>query len=332
MDVLAPKAPGRAESTRKQDLAAHPFRAFVTGGAVTGSVSGLASAASYGAGSAPHQCTIQGLPRCTGASFPSAAALLSPLPNQPDNLLHSHLSLVYLPGSREGEGVMQHPIQHCPVAQAELPPPSIEHIAARCQQWIQPGQTPFFSTSLSHSWLGATTGFEGLDVDPAQGYVDGGAQLHLRAIVPPPRVVWPFSDHSGKAGTCPVTRGFGGQLGAHPHSYTHTCQHTDQPHMDISHLLDNGNLCPLQAWLALKMLSGGGQRVLRLQASLVQAQLPHLMKHILLHPRALCDLLPCSYTTVRARAEGLNQRLPTVSHSTDHPVSSVCVTSLTNDL
>lgn len=107
---------------------------------------------------------------------------------------------------------------------------------------------------------------------------------------------------------------------------THTCQHTYQPHMDTSHLPDNGNCCPLQAWLTLKMLSGGGQRVLKLQASLVQAQLPHLMKYLLLHPRALCDLVPCSYTTVRARAGGLNQRLPTVSHSTDHPVSWVYVT------
>lgn len=62
-----------SRDTRK-DLAPHAFRAFVTGGAVSGTVSGLASAASYGARSAPHQCIIQGLPRCTGESFPSAAA------------------------------------------------------------------------------------------------------------------------------------------------------------------------------------------------------------------------------------------------------------------
>lgn len=84
---------------------------------------------------------------------------------------------------------------------------------------------------------------------------------------------------------------------------THTCIHTHityQPHMDNSRLPANGNCCPFQARLTLKMLSGGG---LRCQAFSVQAQLPHLMTCLPLLPQALCDLSPCSYTTVSARVK-----------------------------
>lgn len=213
MDAPPPKAPGKRD-TAQQDLAPHPFRAFVTAGAVTGGVSGLAPAASWGARSVPHQCTVQGChPGLEQVSPLLQPAVLAALPNHPDNLFHSHLGLVDLPESREGEGVMQNPSQHHPVPrELHLPPSST--FAAKCQQWIQPAQSSFFSASLSHCWLGAAIGFGGLDVDPAPGCVDDGAQLHLGAVFPLPPAVWPFSDHSGKAGSCPATPGFGGQLSA----------------------------------------------------------------------------------------------------------------------
>lgn len=62
---------------RKQDLAPHPFRAFVTGGAVTGMSLAFPQLLAYGERSAPYQCTIQGLPCCTVAGFPAACCRFS---------------------------------------------------------------------------------------------------------------------------------------------------------------------------------------------------------------------------------------------------------------
>lgn len=100
---------------------------------------------------------------------------------------------------------------------------------------------------------------------------------------------WIF--HGGKMGICWAQLGFRGHLGAALCCHTHTRLHAHtQPHMDISRLPASGNRCPLHAWLALKMLSGGGYGGLRCQASSLQAQLLRLMT--CLPPLSLCDLSP----------------------------------------
>lgn len=172
MDVPAPKAPGRA-GTQKSRAWLH-ILSFVTGGAVTASVSGLASAASYGARSAPHQCPIQGLPLCTVAGFPSAAACCpcsSPKPpRQPASLtpqpcLH--------PRVQRRRGDVQHPSQHrqCHKQSCHLPPSSTWQPDASSGFGLP--RSPFSQLPFPIAGWDAIA-FEGLDVDPAHGYVDAG--------------------------------------------------------------------------------------------------------------------------------------------------------------
>lgn len=85
-------------------------------------------------------CTIQGVAALYRSRFPFCSSLLSLFSAQTtQSTCFTHTSALFVSQSPGREtGVIQRPSQHRPVLQAEPSPPSIQCIAARCQQWVEP--------------------------------------------------------------------------------------------------------------------------------------------------------------------------------------------------